>query len=177
MATTHPVETIAKLLILTERRVQQLAREGILPKADHGRYELVPVVQAYVKYLRDRAIGAETPGEDGDHKRRLMKARADIAEFEAQRLSGDLVPVDQVEKTWTDIVARFRQRMLSVAPKAAPLVVVETSIDAAHDIIETLIHEGLAELAATRVEDLPSAEARGVDNAALGGASAGPDDL
>ncbi len=47
MATTHPVETIAKLLILTERRVQQLAREGILPKAEHGRYELVPVVQAY----------------------------------------------------------------------------------------------------------------------------------
>lgn len=175
--TTYPVETIAKLLVLTERRVQQLAREGILPKAEHGRYELAPVVQAYIKYLRDRAIGADTPGEDGDHKRRLMKARADIAEFEAQRLSGDLVPVDQVEKTWTDIVANFRQRMLSVATKAAPLVVVETSIDAACDIIEALIHEGLAELAATSVEDLSSTEAGGYSDHALGGASAGLDDF
>jgi hypothetical protein len=36
---TYPVGVIAKLLMLTERRVQQLAAEGSIPKAQHGRYE------------------------------------------------------------------------------------------------------------------------------------------
>jgi hypothetical protein len=35
-AATHPVATIAKLLLLTERRMQQLTREGVLPRADRG---------------------------------------------------------------------------------------------------------------------------------------------
>ena len=83
------------------------------------------MVQASIKYLRDRAIGSDISGEDGDHKRRLLKARADIAEFESLPLSGELVHVGQAEKTWTDAVANFRQRMLSVANKAAPLNAVE----------------------------------------------------
>ena len=58
-AATYPVATIAKLLLLTERRVQQLTREGVLPRADRGRYELAPVVQAYVRYLRDRMLPSE----------------------------------------------------------------------------------------------------------------------
>jgi hypothetical protein len=43
---TYSVSTIAKLLILTERQVQALAKDGVLPKAERGRYALVPVVQA-----------------------------------------------------------------------------------------------------------------------------------
>ncbi len=38
MPITHPVDTIAKLLILTERRVQQLAREGILRRIHEALY-------------------------------------------------------------------------------------------------------------------------------------------
>ena len=38
-AATQPIAVIAKLLDLTERRVQQLSREGVIPKAERGRYE------------------------------------------------------------------------------------------------------------------------------------------
>ncbi len=38
MPITHPVDTVAKLLILTERRVQQLAREGILRRIHEALY-------------------------------------------------------------------------------------------------------------------------------------------
>ena len=47
---TYGVDTISKLLLLTPRRIQQLVREGVLPRSERGRYELVPVVQAYVGY-------------------------------------------------------------------------------------------------------------------------------
>ena len=154
---TYPVTTIAKLLILTPRWVQHLAQEGVIPKLERGRYELVPAVQGYIRYLRDRAIGADLPDGGSDHKIRLLKARADIAEYEAERMAGELAPVEEVEKTWTAMVSRFRQRTLAVAPKAAPLVAVETDIETCHEIIETFIHEALAELAATSLSVLKKA--------------------
>lgn len=148
---TYPAKTIAKLLMLTERRVQQLSKDGVIPRAERGRYELASAVQGYVRYLRDRAIGGDTVGGEADDKARLTKARADIAQFEAQRLNGELVESDEVEKAWADIVARFRARCLSIASKAAPMVAVEDTVDACSEIIETFVHEALAEIAATEV--------------------------
>ena len=55
----YPVKTIASILNLTERRVQQLAHEGIIPKAERGKYDLIGCVRAYIKYLQERAIGIE----------------------------------------------------------------------------------------------------------------------
>ena len=50
---------MVEMLLLTPRRLQQLATEGIIPKAARGRYELAPVIQAYINYLRERTL----PGE------------------------------------------------------------------------------------------------------------------
>lgn len=177
MAATYPVETIAQLLDLTPRRVQQLSAEGVIPKAERGRYELVPAVKGYVRFLKERAINADVSGDQTtEHKRRLMKARADIAEFEAQRLAGELVPVDQVEKVWTEIVSRFRQRALAVSPKAAPLTAVDPTTEGCAEIIETYINEALAELASTDVVAVTVDESR-ASGVRDGGATAETDDL
>jgi hypothetical protein len=151
MSATHPVGTIAKLLMLTERRVQQLSNEGIIPKAERGRYELVPAVQGYIRYLGDRNLG-EMPGSTDDHKKRLLKARADLAEMEAAQLSGSLVKAELAEEVWSQAMSRVRQRMLSVAPKAAPVVAVETSAEVCHEAIEAFVHEALAELAGVTIQ-------------------------
>ena len=77
----------------------------LAPKGERGRYELVASVQGYIKYLKDRAIGGDIPADAiGDHKVRLLKARADIAEFESERLAESLIPADEVEKVWTAAV-------------------------------------------------------------------------
>jgi hypothetical protein len=55
MATnTQPIAVIARLLDLTERRVQQLARDGIIPASartgpERGRYDLVGTVRGYAR--------------------------------------------------------------------------------------------------------------------------------
>ena len=54
---TVPAETLAKLLNLTEVRIQQLAKDGIIVKETRGRYDLWGSIKGYVKYLQDRAIG------------------------------------------------------------------------------------------------------------------------
>lgn len=166
---TYPVATIAKLLILTERQVQALAKDGVLPKAERGRYALVPVVQSYIRYLRERAIGGGIGGSDDD-RMRLTRAKADIAEMEAERLRESLIPEDQIRPVVTAFVARFKQRTLAVAPKAAPMVAVETEADACHDIIETFLLEALGELAGM---DVQIRAAPGMDTDPEGGSESG----
>ena len=52
---THLLGTIAKLLDLSERRVQQLSREGVIP-AERGRGGTRAAVRGYIHYLRDRSL-------------------------------------------------------------------------------------------------------------------------
>ena len=68
-------DIIAKLFDLDVRRVQQLAKEGILPAASQRPYkfDLLPTVKAYIRYLRDRANGKEAKTAD------TVKAEADKA--------------------------------------------------------------------------------------------------
>jgi phage terminase Nu1 subunit (DNA packaging protein) len=146
-----PISVIAKLLLISERRVQQLVAEGHLPKAERGRYELVPCVQAYVRYLRDRAVVSDGTG-GGDDKARLAKAKADIAEMEAQRLRGELLSVAEVRSSVQQLTTVVKVRCLSIASKAAPLVALEAGVDQCHEIIAGFVDEALSELAAAEVD-------------------------
>lgn len=46
---TQPIGVISRLLDLSERRVQQLSREGVIPKANRGQYDLIGSVRGYVR--------------------------------------------------------------------------------------------------------------------------------
>lgn len=116
---TYPVSTIAKLLLLTPRRVQQLASEGHLPKTGRGKYELAPTVQAYIRYLQDRTPGNATqPGAEdlGLHRVRKAKADADLAEMEVAKRRNELVPIEDSARVWQGIASEIRAKMLGQVP-------------------------------------------------------------
>jgi len=148
MGQTYPVTVIAKLLDLTPRRVQQLSGDGVIPKAERGRYELVPSVRGYIKYLRDRAIAADNLPEDAGRngRARLVKAQAEAQEMENAKERGDLLPATIVEREWTDTTFAFKSRMISIPGKAAPQVVSCNSIPEVKAILEGMIFEALEEL-------------------------------
>jgi phage terminase Nu1 subunit (DNA packaging protein) len=176
---TYPIGTISKLLELSDRRVYQLAAQGVIPRTPEGRYELVPAVRGYIRFLRDRAINADVKeGEEGDHKKRLTKARADIAEAEADRLKGELVSVEHVARVWVEAAANVRARLLAIPHKVAPMVAVENDITVCHGMIETEVHEALSEfsnveVASTTDEPRPAT----TDDADCDGAAAEADDF
>ncbi len=64
---SQPIGVIAKLLDLSERRVQQLSREGVIPKATRGQYDLIGSVRGYVRYLRDQAAKAQAAPRGARH--------------------------------------------------------------------------------------------------------------
>ena len=149
MATNaQPIGVIARLLDLSERRVQQLSRDGVIPKAERDQYDLVGAVRGYVAYLRDLAVRAQAGAPDfGLERARLIKAKADIAEMEASGRRGDLLQAEAVEAAWTAILAR----LLVLPDRLAPLCHEETTIAGVRDQIRKAVREALDELATTPV--------------------------
>lgn len=127
-APTFPVGTIAKLLMISERQVQWLTKEGIIPKAERGRYELAGAVQGYIKYLKDRSVGGGRDGAIDYHaeKARLTKLQADTAELGLAKEQGLVTTVDQVERMVTKAFAEVRAGMRNLPGRSVSLLIGET---------------------------------------------------
>ncbi len=116
---TYPVATIAKLLMISERRVQQLTAEGVIPRAERGRYELAQSVQGYIRFLQDRSAGNASQLESIDYhkeKARKIKAEADIAEVEAAKRMGMAIDAIEVKRAWQLILGEVRANLLNNTP-------------------------------------------------------------
>lgn len=159
------VDTIAKLLDMTPRRVQQLANEGIIPKPkDRGQYEVVPCVVRYIKHIKAMLSG--NAGDLMTEKARLTRAQAEKTEIEISRLNGVLIPLADAERGWSAMVGAFRGKAVTIPPRAAPLLVgrEESEIER---ILTDMIFEALAELADWKPDD---DEEESTERAGQGGA-------
>lgn len=147
MATTVPLETICKLLDLTPQRINQLAKEGVIPKLERGKYELVPVVRAYIQYLRMGNLKKDLPEDDyTTHRMRLTRARADIMEMEKAQMEEKLIPAGDIEQAWIEAVTNMRAKMLSLPTKAASEVFSSESLQEVKTVLKEQIYEALKEL-------------------------------
>jgi phage terminase Nu1 subunit (DNA packaging protein) len=182
---TFPLDTICKLLDLTPQRVTQLVNEGVIPRKERGRYELVPVVRGYIQYLRKRAIkgDAQAGGDDyASHRSRLTKARADMAEMEREQMANRLIPASDVERVWCDAVANMRAKMLAIPTIAAADAQAAATLAEAKQVLKERVNEALEEIANVRVEvvnpirasDDEGGSGEGISD---GSAAAGSDDL
>jgi len=148
-APTYPVGTIARLLILSDRRVQELVKEGVIPKSDHGRYELAPCVQGYIRYLQERSH-KNTPVAGPDYhieKSRLTKLQADKVQINNDRELSDLVNAAEVEREWSLVISDCKNRLLSIPSKMAPILAPITEPAQIMNVADDLIREALDELA------------------------------
>ncbi|MFM9889606.1 MAG: hypothetical protein ACKVOE_03030 [Rickettsiales bacterium] len=145
--TTIPVAMLARLFNLTERRLQQMAREGIIPKPEKGKYDLIGCTRAYIKYLQERATGRDIEPQDAYLERaRLLKAQADKVELEVKNLNGEVVPSEQVELLWSGLVASFRLRMLAMPVRCALRVMNLKTYAEVEGCLREHVHEALNEL-------------------------------
>lgn len=118
-APTYPVGTIAKLLMITERRVQQLSAEGVIPKSERGRYELAPAVQGYIRYLQERSVQVNAgPVDYHQEKALLTKTQRETAELELSLLRGDIAPIREFERVQAATNAAIRANVMNVPGRA-----------------------------------------------------------
>ncbi len=160
MSATCTVDAIAKVLGLKPRRVQILAKQGIIPKAEHGKYDLPGCIIGYNKYVNDRASRENGDQKMNKAKLRLVEAQAAKAEMELRAFSKDYMPVTQVERDWSGMLLTFHARILSVPYRAATLLTGTKEFHEIEQVLTDLLHEALNELSsydphavATVVED------------------------
>lgn len=147
-----PSATLEKLLNLSARSIQLLATQGVIAKAERGKYLLWDSVRGYVRYCQERMkgyAGDGTSGGDYDTQRtRLYKARAEAQEIQTARLKGSVHDGEIVAAVMNEMLANARSRLLSIPTKAAPIVADLTDPNECKSAIEDAVHEALTELAA-----------------------------
>lgn len=90
---TYPAEFYARLFNLTDRRIQQLASDGVIPKTARGKYPLLGTVRGYVAFLQERALSpAAIDGDLHSNRNRLIRAQAEEREMKNDLMRREIAP-------------------------------------------------------------------------------------
>lgn len=115
------VHTIAQALELSPRRVQQLARQGWIPREREGEYPLADCLTGYAAYLEE-VQGQGGIGDAIDRARaRKFRAQAELREVGMAVEAGELLEVDEVLDERADRLTTVRANLLSLPSVAGQL--------------------------------------------------------
>ena len=122
-------KTIAALFDMTPRRVQQLTKDGVIAAVKEGnanRYDLLPTIQRYIRYLTAKANGREPSKKDSEIEGRRLEAeadlkpsKADIAALQLSELEGTMHRSEDVEAVMTDLVYNIRSMLVALPGRLA----------------------------------------------------------
>lgn len=120
---------LSKFFGVSVRQIQRLALDGIIEPVSNERpyrFQMETVCPQYCQYLADKAsagsqrqIIADLEEEKLRSESRIKKARAEIAELQAQELSGKLHRAEDVEAITTDHVLFLRSMLMAMPGKLA----------------------------------------------------------
>ena len=149
-------KTIAALFSMTDRRVQQLTKEGIITATKQGnanRYDLLPTIQKYIKYLSDKANGKELSKRDTETEDRklnaeadLKRSKADMAALQLKELEGKMHRSEDVEAVMSDLVFTIRAMLMALPGRLAMDVAGANTASEVSEIIRAEVYKILDEL-------------------------------
>ena len=77
-------QVIAKIFGVSTRRVEQLKAEGVIKgQGRPTKYDLLPTIQAYIRYLSDKANGRAKKETTAELEESKLRAEVDIKEAKA----------------------------------------------------------------------------------------------
>ena len=143
---------LAAILGITDRRVRQLKNEfglfskGLSSEKKQKNYVLENCVPEYINYKLEaeaqQGTGYNKEKEQAEHEQIKKK----ISILKLRKLKRELHEADDVEEFLTDMLVNFKNRLLSVPQKVAPLIVSEDDVNVILDILEREIFQTLEEL-------------------------------
>jgi phage terminase Nu1 subunit (DNA packaging protein) len=152
---TVTTSQLAGLLLLSERRIQQLVRGGILKHALEentgrelrGRFRFVPNLHAYLRYQRGE-LGSDDVTETRylDGRARRMTALAEAEELRLKQLKGELHRSADIEFVMTNIFTAVKAKLFSIPSRVTRLLIGKTSFQEIFDLIMREIEAACSEL-------------------------------
>lgn len=126
-STTVSAAVLGDMFGVTDRRIRQMAEEGIVVRAAKGRYKLVDSVKNYLLTLKLAAEGVGVELADGEinleeEKGIHERVKRHISELRLQIMKGELHKAEDVEAVMTDMLASFKTRVMNIPSKTAPIL-------------------------------------------------------
>lgn len=137
---------------LSERRIQQLTQEGILPAVkrtkEGNQYDLIPTIQRYIYYLQDLVNNRTKSTEDQEKQRldaeiKLKEAKAEIAQLDLKVLKADVLRVEDVRAYVEDLAATTKALLTALPGRLAMDVLNVNTAAEVSEIIDIAVTEVL----------------------------------
>lgn len=124
---TVSAAVLGNIFGVTDRRIRQMAEEGIIVRAAKGRYNLVDSLKNYILSLKlavDSNDGDNPDGELNFEEEKALHERVKrhISEMKLQTMKGELHKADDVRHVMTDMLSSFKTRMMNIPAKVAPVL-------------------------------------------------------
>ena len=107
---------LASLLGLTDRRVRQLADQGVLTRQAEGDYVLPDAIEEYYTYKYKADEEVDYMAEKAKHE----KAKREMAELELQKRRNEVHEAENVRRVMSDMLSNLRSQLLGIPAKMAP---------------------------------------------------------
>lgn len=141
-------KVIAQIFGVSTRRVEQLKAEGIIKgEGKPTKYDLLPTIMAYIKYLSDKAYGREKKEKDAsletqrlEGDARIKQAKAEREELRLKELRGELHKAEDVEAIVTDSALYLRSMLMALPGQLAVNVHNAGSAAECADLIKSAVY-------------------------------------
>lgn len=152
----YEAKVIAQLFGVSVRRIQQLTQDGVIETVktpDGRRYELVPTIQKYVRYLSDKAYNKAHSDKELELKEAKLKAEVALKESQSELhqlrtaiAAGKYISVEEVQVDYSKFFVIFKKFVLAIPSRVAGLA--QTVVDPviARSLEKDLTHEMTAML-------------------------------
>ena len=121
---TVSAAVLGNIFGVTDRRIRQMAEEGIIVRAAKGRYNLVDSLKNYILSLKLAVDSNDGDNPDGELNFEALHERVKrhISEMKLQTMKGELHKADDVRHVMTDMLSSFKTRMMNIPAKVAPVL-------------------------------------------------------
>lgn len=140
-----PCATLERVFRVSQQMISEYVKAG-MPRADRGRYDLAACTEWYLDRKRAEI---EQKLDDLDWKEqdtRLKRAKARIAEMEADQLQGSVVNKEIVRNEYARVANNIRSRLLGIGGSLSPQLVGISSVQAVQKMLDDSIWNALDEL-------------------------------
>jgi hypothetical protein len=131
---------LGTILGLTERRISDLVKLGVLPSATPKGYRLIPCVTGYIAFLK------KDKGTISDEKVKLLVAKRQLLEMDVRQRQGELIEKFQADQDAFTFARRCRDVLLSIPDRTSGLLAAESDQWKVYQMLEKEIHQVLCEL-------------------------------
>lgn len=143
--------TLAVVLGLTGRRVQQLAQDGIVA-SKKGKYLLADAVQKYIEYrMKEKSLNSgEKDKLDADI--RIKNAKATRSELEVAELQGKMHRSEDVAAMTEDLIYTIRGMLIALPGRLAVDVAAITSPGEVAEFVRKEVYKVMEDLSNYRYD-------------------------